>query len=60
MTFGLFLGTILLWLVVLALLARFVIGGVIDCFKKGSKAGLSSWIGCTLGVIIFVIIALCI
>lgn len=60
MTVCLLLATWVLWLVVFALILRFILGGVIDCFKKGSKAGLSSWIGCTLGVIIFVIIALCI
>lgn len=60
MTVCLLLATWIFWIIVLALVLRFILGGVIDCFKKGSKAGLGSWMGFTVGVIIVLIIALCI
>ena len=60
MTVCLLLATWIFWIIVLALVLRFILGGVIDCFKKGSRAGLGSWMGFTVGAIIVLIIALCI
>lgn len=45
-----------LWLIIAALTLRWVIGGTIDCFKKGSKAPLLSWMGFVVGIVIFIII----
>jgi len=58
MTFTMLLLTWLLWLAIFALILRWIIGGTIDCFKRGSKASLTSWMGFTLAIIILAIIFL--
>ena len=48
------------WLAVLAIGVRWILGGFIDCIRKGSKAGLGSWMGFTAGLIIaFFVYLLC-
>lgn len=52
MTLGLMIGTIILWAIIGALLLRFVIGGVMDCFKRGRQAPISSWVGMLIAIIV--------
>lgn len=56
MTVSLFLATCFLWLIVGALILRFVIGGVIDCFKKGTKASIASWVGFVIATILLLLL----
>ena len=58
MTMTMLLLTWLLWLAIGALILRWIVGGTIDCFRKGSKASLTSWMGFTVGIIILSIICL--
>ena len=58
MTMTMLLLTWLLWLLIGALILRWIVGGTIDCFKKGSNAGLTSWMGFTLGIIIVSILCM--
>lgn len=52
MTFGYFLGTIILWLIVAAVFLRFIVRGVINCFKHGPDAPLSNWVGLVIAIIL--------
>ena len=60
MTMTMLLLTWILWLVIGALILRWIVGGTIDCFKHGSKASIISWMGFTIGIIIAVVLTLAI
>lgn len=57
MTFFTLLGMWIVWLIIAALLLRWIVGGTIDCLKHGRKAGITSWMGFALAVIILYILA---
>jgi len=48
----------ILWLVIGALLLRWIVGGFIDCLKKGSQAPMTSWMGFVVGAVIITIVLL--
>ena len=57
MTVWILFGTLIFWLIVFTLLIRLVVGGIIDVFKKGSRAGFFSWLGVSIAIAIGLIIA---
>lgn len=58
MTFLTLIGLWVVWLIIGGLILRFILGGAIDCFKRGKQAPLSSWAGLVILItIILVLIA---
>lgn len=56
MTFMTLIGIWVVWLIIGGFILRFILGGAIDCFKRGKQAPLSSWAGLFLLILLFVLI----
>lgn len=56
MTFMTLIGIWVVWLIIGGLILRFILGGAIDCFKRGKQAPLSSWTGLFLLILLLVLI----